>query len=324
MSDNKRVLRSALKRSASTNQATVISPPAATVVPPAPDPGPISFRSADALQKILILPYGSELPGLDKAQLSLLRRKQRQLKGNAQSIKTSLPAGDHHRIALNATLIFSHNEAGTALCINPNGWILTCSHCFGESEEEWQTNKFKWLLFYTGLAIQVKCCVWDSRTDLALAKVITVEYEEEMIGRNSVFSYVPLAAEPPSRGTQIVCIGQPGRDDLESTTSRKTRYNLLEVSEGHFRGMVSGVDPCDNSAIGTLKHDAWTYWGHSGAPLLRKDDGALIGLHSSWDDKTSMRHGIPLVTIRNFLERHLSYASALTKDMLAHENLEQG
>lgn len=112
------------------------------------------------------------------------------------------------------------------------------------------------------------------------------------------------------RGAEIICIGQPGRDDLESSTARKTKYSLVEVSEGCFRGMVIGIDPLDNSSIGTLKHDAWTYWGHSGAPLLRKDDGTLVGLHSSWDNETAMRHGIPLVAIHD-LARFLPAASGL-------------
>jgi hypothetical protein len=69
--------------------------------------------------------------------------------------------------------------------------------------------------------------------------------------------------------------------------------------------MIPDVDPQDNSEIGTLKHDAWTYWGHSGAPLLRRVDGSLLGLHSSWDDSTAMRHGVPLVAIKSFLSEHL-------------------
>lgn len=92
---------------------------------------------------------------------------------------------------------------------------------------------------------------------------------------------------------------------MEAPGNQKTRYNLVEVSEGAFRGLVKGVDPHDNSEIGTLRHDAWTYWGHSGAPLLRRIDGTLIGLHSSWDDKTAMMHGVPLVAIEWFVKRHL-------------------
>ncbi|KAK2879504.1 hypothetical protein FQN49_000806 [Arthroderma sp. PD_2] len=60
----------------------------------------------------------------------------------------------------------------------------------------------------------------------------------------------------------------------------------------------------DNSEIGNLKNDAWTYWGHSGAPLLVEANDTLIGLHSPWDDEMGMRQGIPLVAIRAFLEQY--------------------
>jgi hypothetical protein len=57
-------------------------------------------------------------------------------------------------------------------------------------------------------------------------------------------------------------------------------------------------------------HDAWTYWGHSGAPLVSEKDGTLVGLHSSWDDQTAMRHGIPKVAIWEFLEKNLPSAAS--------------
>lgn len=70
-------------------------------------------------------------------------------------------------------------------------------------------------------------------------------------------------------------------------------------------------DPHDNFEIGALKHTCWTYWGHSGAPLIHADtrapgggDFALVGLHSSWDDRTGMRRGVALVAIRAFLREN--------------------
>ena len=148
--------------------------------------------------------------------------------------------------------------------------------------------------------------MWDSGVDLALAKIIALETTVgESVGVPR-FSYVQLAGQAPHRGAEIICVGQPGRDDLESKSRRKTKYNLVEISEGCFRGMVPGVDPLDNEEIGTLMHDAWTYWGHSGAPLLSRDSGMLVGIHSSWDDKTTMRHGVPLVAVKWFIERNLT------------------
>jgi V8-like Glu-specific endopeptidase len=80
--------------------------------------------------------------------------------------------------------------------------------------------------------------------------------------------------------------------------------------------MIAGADPQDNSEIGTLNHDAWTYWGHSGAPLLRETDGTLIGLHSSWDDQTAMRHAIPLAAITEFLQEHHHHYLSTNQDFL--------
>ena len=249
-------------------------------------PNPASHSEADHPQ---ILPPSSGLPGINLADSSLLRRKQQKLAATTQSTLDSCASAPHHQKALSSTLIFAQYEAGTAVCIHEAGWLLTCSHCISETPVEWQANRCKWLLFYTGLAVFAECQVYDSVKDLALLKIITIECAQPEDGMIPLFSHVSPAQLPPKIRTPIFCLGQPGADDLESETKRKTKYNLIEISEGSFRGMVKDADPYNNTKIGTLKHDAWTYWGHSGAPLLRVEDGTLIGLHSSWDNETTMR-----------------------------------
>ncbi|KAJ5761669.1 hypothetical protein N7533_003708 [Penicillium manginii] len=77
-----------------------------------------------------------------------------------------------------------------------------------------------------------------------------------------IFSHIsPAATQDPT--ASIVCIRQPGADDLEFSPPRKTADDLIEVSGGRLCGLPS-VDSHDDSEIGVLKHDAWTYWGHSG------------------------------------------------------------
>ncbi|KAK2783900.1 hypothetical protein FQN52_009419 [Onygenales sp. PD_12] len=250
------------------------------------------------------IPRGSKLPNLSPAELTLLRKKQARLSSNARNALESL-ASAHLRTGLAASLIFAQHEAGSAVCIDPAGWVITCAHCFGDTEEEYEaSSKRRWLLFYDGRAVQVECRVWDGKRDIALLKIVAIEWDADAGGEIMIgpFPFVRLCARNPEAKTHIICIGQPGSEDLESATARKTDYNLIEVSEGMFRGMIPGADPQDNSEIGTLKHDAWTYWGHSGAPLLREADGGLVGLHSSWDDQTAMRHGVPLVAIEHFLK----------------------
>ncbi|KAL4974596.1 hypothetical protein BDW66DRAFT_167696 [Aspergillus desertorum] len=198
------------------------------------------------------------LPGLTPAETRLLRKKQDRLRLLRGALAKGASAyGEHVTDALNATFIFAQAEAGTAVCIHRDGWILTCAHCFGEDEQEWLGRRCRWVLGYTGLAVQIECRIWGWRRDLALAKVVSVELGIESEVRNA------------------------------------------GDSEGRLNGLIPGADPQDNSSIGTLKHDAWTYWGHSGAPLVCMRTGVLLGLHSSWDESTAMRHGVPLVAIRN-------------------------
>ena len=239
--------------------------------------------------------------GLTASELRLLREKQRRLRSTAVAISDSLPPGRGARNVLEATLIFAQYEAGTAVCIDAAGWVLTCAHCFGETREECEANKRRWLLFFTGTAVQVECRAWDAKRDLALLKIIAIGLDASSVDGVPPFPFVRLATRAPGLNASIMCIGQPGRDDLECTSAQRTKYNLVEVSQGKFRGMLLGADPQDNSNIGSLKHDAWTYWGHSGAPLLLREEGTLVGLHSSWDDQTAMRHGVPLVAVQSFL-----------------------
>ncbi|TVY31336.1 hypothetical protein LSUB1_G008995, partial [Lachnellula subtilissima] len=233
------------------------------------------------------------------------------------STSTSTP---QIRNALNSTLIFAQHEAGTAVLIHASGWALTCAHCFGADEVEYEAGgKRRWMLFYNGDAVLVECRVWDAVRDLALLRIVAVESDigVDQVARAGVggkegegreerqtpgFHAVDLYTGTMRYKMRILCIGQPGRDDLESKAGGKTPYDLVEVSSGVFRGMVAGADAQDNSDIGTLMHDAWTYWGHSGAPLVREVDGRLVGLHSSWDDGTGMRHGVPGVAIGEFFE----------------------
>lgn len=151
--------------------------------------------------------------------------------------------------------------------------------------------------------MQVECRAWDPKRDLALLQVVSIETSHSIDNTLPFpeFRHISLSSTTLTYKMPIFCIGQPGRDDLESTSKKKTKYNLVEISEGVFRGMVKDKDPQDNEEIGSLKHDAWTYWGHSGAPLVREIDGTLVGLHSSWDSENGMRHGSPTVAIEEFL-----------------------
>ncbi|KAJ6564676.1 trypsin-like cysteine/serine peptidase domain-containing protein [Mycena capillaripes] len=276
----------------------------ASVPTPSPNASATSQSSSDVQ---LIASGSSRLPGLKAPELILLRQKQQKLAANASTMLASLPNSSHKlRNTLEASLIFAQHEAGSAVCVDPAGWVLTCAHCFGDTEEEYrESSKRRWLLFYDGRAVQAECRAWDLTRDLALLKIVVLESAADTDAVRT-FPFIHPAAHAPTKGTPIICIGQPGQDDLESVSARRTKYPFIEVSEGSMCGMVEGADPQDNSEIGTLMHDAWTYWGHSGAPLIHAGEGTLVGLHSSWDDRTAMRHGVPHAAVEAFLAIHLN------------------
>lgn len=260
-----------------------------------------------------------ELAGIPTASVTRLRRKDHQLLLRKQDLLRKyeiLISRDFrvHSASVDATLVFAQEEAGTAVCIAPEGLLLTCSHCVAETVADLDYDRTHWLVFATGRVVGAKCVTWDSQRDLALLKVVSAyDMDGDIRGNdtsravvqdtNRAFPFVKLLDVPPPLNARLVCIGHPGSEDLEANEPGvKTNYDVLHLSTGAFRGYAEGQDLQDNSEIGALMHDCWTYWGHSGAPLLDRRSGRLIGLHSSWDDKTAMRRGVPLEAIQAFLE----------------------
>jgi hypothetical protein len=236
---------------------------------------------------------------LGRADHTLLLGKQAELREISPIVPRDFER--HAASTVGATSIFVQAEAGTAVCISPDGLLLTCSHCIAETAAEVDATQHFWLLFADGQAIMAKCVAWDGRRDLALLRIIAAQPSSRP---SSSFPFCRIAELAPETLTRLICVGQPGADDLESLDpGRKTGYEVLHVSNGLYHGIAPDVtDPEDNSEIGALMHDCWTYWGHSGAPLLERRTGKLVGLHSSWDDRTAMRRGVPLVAIRSFLK----------------------
>lgn len=247
----------------------------------------------------------AELFQLSKKDLALLRDKQRKLRDLNAQVPTFTrnladppnPVDTSLTQSAAAALVFAWEAAGTAVCISPEGLLLTCSHCIAMSEDEYEPMREQWLLFASGDAVRTRCVVWDPIRDLALLQITLATISD--------FPSVRMAAGPPSIRTPLICVGHPGSEDFEAARPGvATGYDVLHVSEGRFRGLAKGQDPQDNSEIGALMHDCWTYWGHSGAPLVSRTNGRLIGLHSSWDDETGMRRGIAWEAMNSFLAEH--------------------
>lgn len=165
-----------------------------------------------------------------------------------------------------STVIFAQYECGTGSFIRQDGVILTCAHCLGDNPE---VDIKKILVCMDGQIILAKSLVVDTTLDLAAMKVIAIFNDETKqmvtVNDNLNFPYVTIASSVDN-GDTLLCFGQPGVDDLESKTEKKTGYDVLVKSQG----MVVQV-PRDKKSK-TLVHDCWTYWGHSGASLLNEGD----------------------------------------------------
>ena len=237
---------------------------------------------------------------------------------SSSSIATGTP--------VDATLVFAQQEAGTAVCLSPRGLLLTCAHCIADSPDDLSFARTHWLLFPSGALVAAVALAWDPRRDLALLLVTRCSASPSralVVPEQLPFPHVRVAPSAPRPGASLVCIGHPAAEDLEHpVTGTQTGYDVLVVSTGSYRGLAPGPspnpnpdpdqdlgshpgqyqDPQDNADIGALMHDCWTYWGHSGAPLVeRRATGALVGLHSSWDDETAMRRGVPWEAVTAFL-----------------------
>lgn len=270
-------------------------------------PTPLPDLRARRITTISITSQTTKLPRQDHRTLL---KKQAWLQANTIDIppnSLSLPSstnGTPNPIA--ATLVFAQHEAGTAVCISPSGILLTCSHCVAENTTHLSWSQTHWLIFSSGDVVAAKTIAWDARRDLALLVII------KSSSRATVFPYASLSTTPPRISSRLLCIGHPAAEDLEAPLpGTKTGYDTLVLSTGTFRGLAE-QDPHDNEEIGALMHSCWTYWGHSGAPLVDRRSGGLVGLHSSWDDETGMRRGIPLEALDGFLGQVVRKYEAVT------------
>lgn len=141
--------------------------------------------------------------------------------------------------------------------------------------------------FPDGRKFTVRCVAIDKKLDLAICEC---ESDESL-------PFATVAATAPKTGTAVVCIGQPGTRTPEG---EPTDYQPFHVSTGKIRGYLE--NPLGEQTLGRMKHDAWTYWGHSGSPLF-DSTGKIVGLHNSWDSTTAMRHGVPQQAIAAFLKK---------------------
>ena len=177
--------------------------------------------------------------------------------------------------AFDASVIFAQEEGGSGSCIDESGIILTCSHVLGEGIANVRIGRRLYGVFMSGLTFLAEAIALDEKADIALMRIVKAESSSGV--RVLTFPFVTLAKEAQNKTNQICyCVGQPYPFDLEAEDGKdgeRMEWDLVTTSKGYIKKVMAG-DVLDNSDIGKLVHDAWTYWGHSGAPCTMLRDAS--------------------------------------------------
>ena len=171
---------------------------------------------------------------------------------------------------------------GSGVNLDPRGVILTAAHVV-DALGTTLTVKFP-----DGTEVTAETTAYDATLDLAVLEV------DGAAG----LAWAPIAADAPATGTAVIVVGQPG---TRTPDGDPTGYQPWHVSTGEIRGFRG--QPLGDQSLGGTKHDAWTYWGHSGSPLF-DETGRIVALHNSWDSTTAMRHAVRHEAIVHFLDEH--------------------
>lgn len=178
--------------------------------------------------------------------------------------------------------------SGSGVCINARGDILTNAHVAIE------LGRPVYVQFPDGGRMVAKCFAVNQRLDLALVGVQS----------DHAFAHVPLASRPAKSNTPVMCIGNPAEQHPDGLPSS---YAAFSVSIGRI--VDHAPQPLGDQTLGRTQHDAWTYWGHSGAPLFN-DAGHIVALHNSWEASAGTRHAVPIEAILHFLrEANVPFAA---------------
>jgi hypothetical protein len=212
------------------------------------------------------------------------------------------------------------------------GLILTCAHCVthdddadGSEDEdeddddnddndndEMKIGRAVELVNAKGQTFGSICIDACSSTDLALLQI-----EKETLETLTLNSLDVAKRGDDKNGTDIFALGNPCDIDLEVSTKddqgqtkrSKNGFFPFHFSEGKLEKKIS-KEKAIKYGLGRQIHSAWTYWGHSGCPLvasIKKGDNTfsicIVGIHNSWDDRNGNRHGVRLDDIWSFICR---------------------
>ena len=203
-------------------------------------------------------------------------------------------------------------QSGSAVRVAPEHF-LTCAHCVchdDDPDEDDESSaiainrvgRLKLLVTGRGEWAVAECVYADDAADLALLRVVELSASPAAAAQTADPHF--LRPFVPESRAKVVCVGNPSAFDLETDIEGATiefRPPVFHTSTGRVGGPTAPARRA-RLGLGPLRHSAWTYWGHSGAPLVDVQ-GRLVGLHNSWDADKGTRHGVDAAAIQAFLDR---------------------
>ena len=198
---------------------------------------------------------------------------------------------------LSTCIRFVQEESGSGVNIHKDGLILTCDHCVLDSNKKYK------LIFSNNKIYEAECVKSSEEMDLALLKIKEDSSDFRL-------PYTQIAQSPARKNQQLYCIGNPTNIDMELDDEDEMIFDppFFHTSDGVCNGYMKckqeeNKKKLGKLGLGRLKHDCWTYWGHSGAPLFN-NKSELCGIHNGWNDQNAMRHAIPLCAIQEFVKEY--------------------
>lgn len=183
------------------------------------------------------------------------------------------------RVQPAAVRIYAGGAVGSGINLDPTGRVLTAAHVVPGPDADVRVE------FPDGSTFRAHVETYDRRADVAVLAVSDA----------ALLPSASLAAAPPRVGDPVAMVGQPAVGGGPAHPHRP-----FHVSSGNLLAIVD--DPAADQRLGGVTHDAWTYWGHSGAALLDVH-GDVVALHNSWHEGDGTRHAVPWGVLRRVLAR---------------------
>ena len=203
-----------------------------------------------------------------------------------------------------ATVHFLQGGSGTGVCVGFNT-ILTCAHVIDARDDDedgigddpnGRVGRQKVVMFADGRVFVVKCVKCLEGEDGAKDVAACVIVSEVQVGADfgASIPHAVIRSAPIAANQKVFTVGNPSSIDLESATRATVEFTPACFHTSH--GVIVNV-----TAKGFYEHCAWTYWGHSGAPLF-DEEGKVCGLHCAWDEGNGVRLGQTLERLRECLD----------------------